>query len=649
MKAVNYNDLLLADAEPVDEPETRHLYTTAKEATHEILWNHAGMDVANLVNTHRKLDQVHAKWDKNANDGTVKNYGFKYSFELVGYHMGNNKTSESAHAAMKGSVLRPQMTKDGKQQAFGAEQNKAVKDREPLVRVILTDTVSNKIASVGYVKFKIVDKETPNKNEVVLAASFPFNDGYTVDCTETAIKHSLTWYQVEEQIIAQLEKQGISKADFHDNFKLDGGATDATQYDGVVVDSKRSTKTGVVQQTTWDPEDEKTEVLTWTVKNNNAYQIFKNNESITVNVRYSKEVGAASGIYQYVYVTFTWKPAPRNVKPAGTIANADKISNYWYAKNSKDAKTGYSDIHANVEPVGQPDADDEFKSDILNTFLGNDVTVSGVDAVYKAFLDAKLTKTFTFVNPQGTTLTPVVGNSGQKYDVTVSPDGKTLYANIVGASVTKKAIVKLNGALLEYQKEDWAKDILNYADHNELADKQTFTAKIQINAANCAYVPFELADNTFFAKFLRPVTVTDPKETNFLDAETGGSIAKLKLTFIDWRDHNFDDVTVTKNHNYYEYYDIRKITCLDTKIMTDMNASTGDFSKLLSEVTTRLKFSYTATTAAEIQNKNFGTLNYANNNTTVGDFQIKVPFDVEYEWGTIRVYVICKIAGTTAN
>ena len=45
----------------------------------------------------------------------------------------------------------------------------------------------------------------------------------------------------------------------------------------------------------------------------------------------------------------------------------------------------------------------------------------------------------------------------------------------------------------------------------------------------------------------------------------------------------------------------------------------------------------------------FGELVYENNNTTVGDFQIKVPFDVKYDWGTIRVYVICKIAATVAN
>ena len=40
---------------------------------------------------------------------------------------------------------------------------------------------------------------------------------------------------------------------------------------------------------------------------------------------------------------------------------------------------------------------------------------------------------------------------------------------------------------------------------------------------------------------------------------------------------------------------------------------------------------------------------YENNGVTVGDFQIQVPFDVTYDWGTICVYVVCKISKTQTN
>lgn len=671
VKATNYKEMVLANAAYLGQPvHTVHLYTNAQDAinnaaSHEIVWNHEGLDVATLVQTHYDDSQnSHVAWDVTAADKTVEDYGFKYSFELVGYHKGNNRTSESAHAVMKGSLLKPCMPVDGKQPTWdAAEQNKAEKDREPLVRVILTDTVSNKIAAVGYVKFKIVEKATPTESEVILTPEFGFNDEYTVNCTETEKPLQIEWHDFEEDILAQLEKQGISKEDFHTNFELDGGNDDATQYDGKLATSMPTTsKKGIVKQTITDTGAEETQIITWTLKNNEAYQLFKNNKSISVIVRYSKEI--EPNVYQFVYVTLTWTPNPRNVQPAGTLENSDKIKNYWYAYNSATPGSGYSDIHANVETVGETNADDEFKSDILNTFDGNNVTVSGVNAVYTAFQDANLTKTFTFVDPQSTDMTPVKGNSGTMYDITVGDNGTTLYANVVNNPLVKQAVVKINGSILEYQGKDnetqysFARDILNAADHAQFVanneGKKTFTAQIQINAENCSYVPFELENNEFFAKFLRPITISDPHETNFVDATTGGAKADLKLTFVDWRDHNFDNASVTKGQNYYKYYDVESIA-QNGDIMTDLNGTTGVFDRKLSDVTGKVKFTFTAPTKSEIQNGNgivnhyFGTLNYENNGTTVGDFQIKVSFDVTYDWGTIQVYVICKISQTEAN
>lgn len=681
VKATNYKNLVLANSAAYGAPvHTMHLYTNAQDAinnaaSHEIVWNHTGLDVATLVQTHYDNPaNAHVAWDVNAADGIVEDYGFKYSFELVGYHKGDNKTSESAHAVMQGSLLKPCMpTEDGLQPEWDdvteETQSKAEKDREPLVRVILTDVVSNKVAAVGYIKFRIVEKETPVQSEVILTPEFGFNDGYTVDCTETEKTLKIEWHDFERDILAQLEKQGISKEDFHDNFTLDGGNDDATQYDGKLVTSVPTAKKGIVKQTITDTGAEETQIITWTLKNNEAYQLFKNNEAASVIVRYSKEI--EPNVYQYIYITLTWTPSPRNVQPAGTLENSDKIKQHWYAHNNATPGSGYNDIHANVETVGEKyngvDADDNFKTEILNTFEGNDVTVSGVNDVYTAFQNANLTKTFTFVDPQGSELTPIMGNSGTMYDITVSADGKTLYANVVSNPLVKQAVVVINGSVLEYQGKDdnqnysFARDILNADDHKDFTDedkngKKTFTAQIQINAANCDYVPFNLSNNTFFTKFLRPITISDPHETNFVDATTGGAKSDLKLTFVDWRDHNFDNTAVTKGENYYEYYDVESIE-QNGDIMTDLNGTPGVCNRVLSDVTNNVKFKFTAPTKNEIQyGKNgdgnshyFGTLEYLNNGTTVGDFQIEVPFDVTYDWGTIRVTVKCNISQTEAN
>lgn len=671
LRATNYKNLVLANSAAYGAPvHTMHLYTTAQDAinnaaSHEIVWNHTGLDVATLVQTHYDTPaNAHVAWDTNAADGLVEDYGFKYSFELVGYHKGDNQTSESAHAIMNGSLLKPCMPVDGEQPESwdAATQNKAEKDREPLVRVVLTDVISNKVAAVGYIKFKIVEKETPVQSEVILTPtpSFPFTDGYTVNCTENETTLKIEWHDFEEDILAQLEQKGISKEDFHNNFTLDGGEANATQYDGTEVTSQPTTNKGIVSQTTSDTGAEETQIITWTLKNNEAYQLFKNNESVSVNIRYSKQIEA--NVYQYIYITLTWTPSPRNVQPAGALENSDKIKNYWYAHNKINPESGYDDIHANVETVGETNATDQFKSDILNTFEGNDVTVSGVDGIYTAFQDANLTKTFTFVDPQGSELTPIMGNSGTMYDITVSADGKTLYANVVSNPLVKQPVVVLNGSVLEYQGKDdntnysFARDILNADDHKDFIDedkngRKTFTAQIQINAANCDYVPFDLSNNTFYAKFLRPITISDLHETNFVDATTGGATADLKLSFTDWRDHNFDDATATKNKNYYQYYDVESIE-QKGDILTDLNGQEGQFDRKLSDVTENVKFTFKAPTKVKIQDDNnhyFGTLTYLNNGTTVGNFKIKVPFDVTYDWGTIRVWVICNISQTEAN
>ena len=654
------------DTETVLPSHQRHLWEDAataisNTADYNIVFDSQGVDLDELVRTHiNEVGGIDDEWDVNAADGLVEDYGFKYSYQLVGYHVGDNQTSESAHAVINDeNILKPCMPVNGQQPADfnNVQQNPASNGREPLVRVLLTDTVSNEIAAVGYIKFHITDK--PVKDEVIDRFEFPFDEVYTVDCSKNNETHRLRWYQVEEEIFAELyEQQGISKEEFHNEFTLDGGTANATQYNNTTVTATPvTTPAGIVSQTTGDPGHEETEVLVWNWQNNDAYSWFNiaGNTSKSVIVRYTRTVGT---VHEYVYVTLTWTPSAINTKPAGVIDNSDKISNYWYDRNSGEAGSGFSDIHANVETVGEVGANDDFISDILNTFVGNDVTVTGVDPVYTAFQNGSLTKEFFFADPQGADLSPVTGDSKTQYNIIVTNGGKTLEAYVVGASpLTSQPVVDIIGSELHYYGKDmpnsYACDILNYADHSELGVKETFTALIYVKAKNCDWVTFDLGNNEFYAKFLRPITVKDPGETNFKDAETGGATANLVLEFVDWRDHNFDDANVTKRRNYYQYYDIVSIVADDDPdhILTNLGQSDGICDNVLSSITNNIKFTFTAPTTADIQGTPhwFGELRYENNGTTVGDFQIKVPVTVIYDWGTIKTYVTCNIENTINN
>lgn len=673
VKAENYDIEGLAFAKMNDTETPRafrqyHLFGTAAAAiadntyAYNIVFDSEGVDLDDLVMAHITDGTTIWEWIDDPNTANTNDfghnpeeYGFEFSYELVGYHVGNNATSESAHAVINDeNILKPCMPVNGQQPTNfdNVEQNEASNGREPLVRVTLKDTTSGKIAAVGYMKFHITDK--PVTDEVINAFEFTFTDVYTVDCTTNNEEHRLKWHQVEEEIFAVLyEQEGISKEEFHREFTLDGGTTDATQYNNTTVTATPTTKYGVVSQTTGDPGHEETEVLVWNWQNNNAYSWFDaGNTTKSVIVRYTRPVGTVN---QYVYVTLTWTPSQINITPNGEILDSDKTKEYWYGKNEGVAGTGYSDIHANVQTVGQQGANDDFISDILNTFVGNTLNVRNIPSVYTAFTNTTLNKEFFFVDPQGTDLTPVRGDSQTEYNIIVRNNGKSLYAYKVGDPIgTAQEVVTINGSELHYYGKNiptsYACDILNYADHSELGVKETFTAQIYIKAGLCDEVPFELKNNTFFAKFLRPITVKDPGETNFVDATTGGSKAPLVLDFVDWRDHDFDDANVTNSHNYYAYYGVQSVVAdvNPNSITTNLNGGDLDNTKL-ADVTNNIKFRHNQPTLADIQAGNFGELVYENNGTTVGDFQIKVPVTVIYHWGTIHTHVICKISKTIQN
>ena len=226
VKAREVKNIVLADAAKGYQATEVHFVTTAAEAIANdpqftILWDNAkGIDVAELVATHADdADSKHISLDEKASTDKIKAYGFKYKYELIGYLAGDNKTSQSAHAAMNGSILRAQTTQNGLQQAFGAEQNRSTIGRMPLVRISLIDTAANNVVAVAYIKFKITDKEeVAPVDEVLHVANFTFNDKYTVGCTPASYNFPLNWAKVEEGIYTALN---MSKEEFEGEFKLE--------------------------------------------------------------------------------------------------------------------------------------------------------------------------------------------------------------------------------------------------------------------------------------------------------------------------------------------------------------------------------------------------------------------------------------------
>ena len=657
VRATAYTDLQLNLAS--DPHACKHLYGTATEAISNtaqanLKYNDdKGIDLRELINTDRKYQGGTCQgWDKNAKEDLVKQAGFKYSFELIGYYKGANETSQSAHAAIAadGYTMRAQMPDGGKQQPYGysAEkannlQNPATMNREPLVRVILTDTVNNKIASVGYLKFKITDKDTQDQQQVFPMATV--TTPYTIDCDDdNVMKQDLEWFDIEEQIIAQLS---LSKTQFETTYDYEGNALDLDQFDKAELNTTAllpANKIGVVQHTTHDVNGTETEVLKWAVNNQKAYAAFKSGKTtLTTYIRFTKKTDATSvakpdyvnSADKYVYVKFTWTPSAINLTPSTAFDNGSKLVSYWYGANKLDANSGFAEIHGNVEAVGSTDnlkngaitaaADDEFVFNISNTLKGNKLAVNKMAAPYDG-LNSKLVLTYEFVTGHGLYANP----AGDK--IFTDP----LLANLVATLNKTTGVVSMKGCSLE------AKEKLNaYAPKTgevNTLDK-VLTARVKVVATMCGSIDVPVENKEFDVKFIRPISITDAT-AKFVDGVT--TTAKLNLTFVDWRGYNFVGTRVPVA-NYFTYYGVKSIALDIDNAKTNLNNNWND---KLGELTSKIKLDFNAPTAAQIAAEDFGTITYSNNGSTVGTFQVKIPATVTYDWGELKTEVVVTIEKT---
>ena len=594
--------------------------------------NDKGIDLRSLIRTSWtvKYNPVTVE-TTNATEEKVKEAGFKYSFELVGYHTGVNLTSQSAHAAIAadGYTLRPQAVDDnGKQQAYGAAQTRAIIGREPLVRVILNDTVHNKIAAVAYMKIKIAENVT-TADPTLITKDFADNTAFTLNCDDAnpALNKKVTWYEIENKILADAQVN-MSKVEFEDTYELDGPATDLTQFDKNTLGANViSPKIGKVIVTTADVNGTMTQVLQWTMTGNAAYTYFntadatgKKPTSISTYVRYTLKSGKTAP-NKYIYVKFTWTPSAININPVANFGNVNKIQQSWYGANNLTAGTGYDEIHGNVEQMGKPTSNDEFKFDIKNTLLGNKITVDKMAAPYD-----KLNNTVA-ANAQFTFVTDT--NNG----FYASADGLTLYGDrdesYVIATMTTDGIVTLS------------KDAETLAKLNKWSPKnidKVLTARVAVKSNLCWGAGIKINNSEFNVKFIRPISV-ESATAEFTDAVA--TTADVKLTFKNWNGFDFTDPNrAFPSTDYFAYYKVSKIELNTTDATTDLNGNPKD---KLKDVTSLIELKYIAPTENPIQANKYGTLTYNNNGLTVGTFHITIPAKITYEWGVLDAKVVVTV------
>ena len=675
-----------------DEPNN-HLYKSIVDAINEkntasVAWN-SSIDLRTLTCVH-----YHSNSESSfGNNGEVKvfgeedlaAYGLKLKYELADYHAGeNNKTSESANAAIRedGYTLEPRRVNS--QGETMAEQGIETVGRMPMVRVTLYNVATDEIIKIGYIKLLIIESETPKVTDI-------FNKGnwyYSCDIQDVKLTWSETQYQLLGLTVAS------SKDEFDVLYKLETIADVAVQYykDGNVYKTAPAWTSGaglpfIVGQISEvaDPEAHETTCLLWNIGRDDYEHLRQANKYTidhTVYVKYIGKNETATGatktpIYLPIKVTLNY--------PQGKLGN--KIPKYWYAADKKDA--GNDDVHFNVVVPGTLTNDCAFANDINNVFAKNTTLGSAIaPAVYTSncpsfgypateknfvdWVDAKLSYVYYFAASNNEI--EVTGASNSKYTLKVDHTKTVNYdkydANTdceynndklyVGTTVI--AEINQTTGVVTYQDNTIAKDILNYMGHNKLGVKETFTAEVGVAAFNSCANLLPLADKYFSAKFLRPVDVEKNNFEGFTDAvDNGDQVNLLKLVKLnDWRDQDFITSTANtdgKNLNYFNYYGVEDLYVDVKSIKTDMM---GEW-KLLSEVSDKVYFELldasgnvrTATPIAGVPAanvsyaslmKHYADLRYVNNTANVQTFNVKVPVTLKYKWGeyTVEIEIQCK-------
>ena len=366
----------------------------------EVAYTSAGLELDKLVETHyRDVNSKKHYWMKD-----IAAYGLHYDFELTYLRYGENKTSESAHAALYKkdgkTYLVPWAPKkssenvganDGEPNAFNLDtyaqdkakfQTRQLIGRTPLVRVTLKDAEDN-VLDYGYIRIKIVDEVNtpPTPSDLRRFVEYTAN-GYTYDIpwlvqkgcvgyNNPDIDFKNSWIDQQIDIYAFA---GISHAEFYAGWKLEMENGEAKQYavsnktnnedNGTVLRNGMAKFTALptgnesaLGTVTEVPEEfaANTNVLRWKVTPEQAKAAFidpaNTPASRTIAVRYYSTDG---NVAKDIYIIFN--TGAINITKAPEITGAfdfDKLKNvnYWYAKDSHIERSGLDEAHANVYGV----------------------------------------------------------------------------------------------------------------------------------------------------------------------------------------------------------------------------------------------------------------------------------------------------------
>lgn len=639
----------------------KDLYNTGEEALKNVAtldWEYNGgtLDLSQLLQVHYwsqnwtlPTSGVHQSMGY---EEVVERYGLKWQYQMLPYTLGTNQTSESMYGMVDQNTgeFTPCMVigeNDGAgdetgngnitQQpiAEGSEEGVSAIGRRPIVLVTLENEAGD-IVLAGYIKINIT-REMNETGVVVDSWEAPYVcDGFS---------NTFSWADMSDEVIEMLH---MSISDFRDAYSMVPGET-------YIKDANNEMKlvSGNIYGTMIEHKDAQVpttnDVVEWAggiVELDNILAAATNREFTL----YAKFISNKDGGINYVYVGMTIK-----VVEAPEVKFVERIDRYWYPESM--AKEERDTVRMNVPRptnagIGSWEVLDYFK-DIDEYYVGNRVQIELTDAPQNVWYNLTTLGTnyyFKFAATQDN----LVGPAGETYILSTNPTGSILYAN-------GTAIAEINPAtgVLDYQDNATAKEVLNLWGH---AYPNTYAKVTLVATYDDCDLP--LGDETFNVRFLRPLDITPGNDANFIDAQANGSEVFLGDLFglVDWRDQavivgSLGTYTSAMENGcpLYDYYHIEEMRVLLDDVTCNLNGNPDD---LLSVVAPSVDLSVNGGTIsggvayfniANANDLNNFSIVYRNNEANVRDFDMIIPVEIEYAWGTLKGEIKAHVDATMAN
>ena len=575
-----------------------------KEVVDTVVAYNGQLDLSTFVGVHQKSKE---------GCSVVKDLtplGMSIKYEVVkNYLLGTNKTDQKDFVTVtEDGIVTPKV--------FNTTGEAAI-DRTPIVRVSLMN--GSNVVQVAYVKIKIVKPSEikPAKDPIPLTV-----DEFKFVCGQDGTSETTV-----EQINVQLyNKLGMSKNEFHKAYPYFTDCAHVKADVGTVVEKSES-----------DAEGGKTNLYTWTIKNEDLWKhageevsneiVFKNAET---NATDSVVVVLKSKIKGVKKTYNVWK-TKGEAQAAGE--NAHYYAEYWNATKE------YAKLNVQTP--------NEKETEAKNCLFVSDLNAPFYNKDGKLYLDESITNLQYFFCTGKDGVEAIKDINGTKVTFSVSADGLELHASakvgdvdytneliatIKNEETTGVYDVKRQNSIELNKESDLAKYLLNT---NKLYTFIGAKANVCKDASKEVSITFDGKDH-FQANFIRPINITTNANDNFIDGvdfgEKGSFITIEDLISpSDWRiDAKTGKNRLFKDHKtYWDFYGPFAVEALIKQAKCDLNGE-------LQDVPATIVLAQSNATAMGGANSKYGFITYRNNGAGVQNaFNLYIPVKVKYGWGEI--------------